>query len=105
MLLHKVPEGFKNLDLAVTSARLMEIAMEGLDRLPDCFRGAELDVVLRRFYEHFTARRRVPADDLLDAVQSRGGQVENSGARIGFSVFAELERKWNDIANGREINT
>lgn len=105
MLLHKVPEGFKNLDLAVTSARLAEIAIEGLDRLPDCFRGAESDAVLRRFYEHFTARRRVPADDLLDAVRSRGGQVENDGARIGFSVFAELERKWNDIACGREINS
>ncbi|MEY4631492.1 MAG: hypothetical protein RIQ81_1612 [Pseudomonadota bacterium] len=72
MLLHKVPEGFKNSDLAQTSARLMELAIEGLDRLPECFRGADSDVTLRRFYERFTARRRVPADDLIDAVNTGG---------------------------------
>ena len=93
MLLHKVPEGFKNLELATTSARLMEIAIEGLDRLPDCFRGAESDLVLRRFYEHFTARRRVPADDLLDAIHQRD---------LGLGTFAGLERKWIEIASGRK---
>jgi glutamate--cysteine ligase len=72
MVLHKVPEGFRNKDLADTSARLMEIAIAGLDRLPECFRGAEADLTLRRFYDHFTARRRTPADDLIDAVSASG---------------------------------
>jgi len=105
LLLHKVPEGFKNLELAATSARLMEIAIEGLDRLPDCFRGAESDLVLRRFYEHFTARRRVPADDLLDAIGQKNGSAggtDDKSPDLGLGTFAGLERKWSDLASGRD---
>ena len=106
LVLHKVPEGFRNNDLAETSARLMELAIEGLDRLPDCFRGSEADVTLKRFYEHFTARRRVPADDLLEAVTGAAKknkiQVgDDLSAGLGLATFTSLNRKWDELARGR----
>ncbi len=106
LVLHKVPEGFRNNDLAEVSARLMEIAIEGLGRLPDCFRGSESEETLKRFYEHFTARRRVPADDLLDAVARAVGknsvQVgDDVSAGLGLGTFTSLNRKWDDLARGK----
>lgn len=105
MLLHKVPEGFTNNDLAATSVRLMEIAIEGLDRLPDCFRGMEADLTLKRFYEHFTARRRVPADDWLEAVLKAAGKTqvqsgEDLSGGLGLATLGELNQRWSGVLHG-----
>jgi hypothetical protein len=84
----------------------MELAIEGLDRIPDCFRGSEADVTLKRFYEHFTARRRVPADDLLEAVtgaakRNKTQVGDDLSAGLGLATFTSLNRKWDELARGR----
>ena len=53
--------------LADLAQRVMYLAVEGYRRLPSCFHDAATDKAIIYFHEHFTARRRTPADDIADA--------------------------------------
>ena len=58
--------------IAGPAQKLMELSLEGLRRLPACFKGDKLERQHTVFKENFTDRRRSPANAILDAHEKSG---------------------------------
>jgi glutamate--cysteine ligase len=59
-------DGVRDPDLHDLACRLWAIGLEGARRLPAGYIGDEALAATESFLEHFTARRRMPTDDLLE---------------------------------------
>jgi glutamate--cysteine ligase len=59
-------DGVRDPELHDLACRLWKIGLEGARRLPAGYIGDEALATTESFLEHFTARRRMPSDDLLD---------------------------------------
>jgi glutamate--cysteine ligase len=55
------------------SKQLFRDAMDAFERLPMCFKTKKLRSDLHAFYEKYTDSGRVPADDVVDIVEQKGG--------------------------------
>jgi glutamate--cysteine ligase len=51
------------------------LSAEGFSRLPNCFKGANVCEQFQKYQEKYILRRRVPADDMLDAVVQKIGSM------------------------------
>ncbi len=68
----KAPYGLKDDKVAKLSKKVAELSMEGFGRMPSCYRGDVDSDSMAKFYNHYTARGRTPADDLLDVYKANG---------------------------------
>jgi glutamate--cysteine ligase len=59
-------DGVRDPELRDLACRLWEIGLEGAKALPIGYVGGEALTSIEDYLEHFTARGRMPADDLLD---------------------------------------
>jgi glutamate--cysteine ligase len=71
-LLARAEEGLRHPTLRTVALQVMDLAAEGFQALPSCFKTAGAGLELTAFREHFTARGRTPADDVLDQMQAAG---------------------------------
>ena len=60
--------GLQSPALQTVSKKLMELAIEGLGRMPGNFCGEQAGRTLMAFYHRFTGQGRTPAEDLIDSV-------------------------------------
>ncbi len=79
--------GMQDQRISEFSKKIFEISMAGYERLPPCFREICSREKLRAYYQHFTARDRSPADDLIDDVNSHGS--------LKIANFKRLENQWS----------
>ncbi len=86
-LLKRCVYGMQDPSIRELSKQIFEISMAGYDRLPTCFREVCSREKLKAFYQHFTARGRSPADDLIDDVEKQGS--------LNVTNFKRLEDQWS----------
>ena len=82
--------GLEETQIQSQAKKLMQLAIEGFERLPPCFRGEGTEKSLLRFKEHFTDRNRCPSNDLKDVFDKQ----------LQWSALKNLEDHWSKIANG-----
>ncbi len=82
----KAPKGLEDKDLARLSKRIVEIALEGFERMPSCYQGEESKSVLKRFYERYTARGLTPANEMVDVFKAKG--------KFSAQDLIDLEQEW-----------
>lgn len=82
----KAPKGLEDKDVARLSKRLVEIAMEGFERMPSCYKGEDGKEILTKFYERYTSKGLTPADDMLKAFKARG--------QFTAQDLIDLEKEW-----------
>lgn len=70
---------------------LMMLALEGFQRLPECYRSPDVLSVFKFFCDRFTMRSRTCADDLIDLVQSR---KRTNTLFPEYDDFAQLQETW-----------
>jgi glutamate--cysteine ligase len=70
--------------------KLIDAAVEGFSRLPRCFLSEGSLARLVHYREHFTARRRTPADDWLDAVVGTGHELTGQ-------TILDVENRWQNL--------
>jgi glutamate--cysteine ligase len=78
--------GMQDAELANIAQEVFKLAMEGLQRLPSCFREQFEDKKLKIYWDKFTARRRTPADDMIEIIEKHG--------EIPANVFTILDDMW-----------
>lgn len=78
--------GFADDEVFELSQKIFKLSMEGLQRLPSCFREEFEDKKMSTFWDKFTARRRSPADDMIDIVTSKN--------KVPDDVFTILDDMW-----------
>jgi glutamate--cysteine ligase len=88
-LLQKAETGLSDPKMAALAIKLVDIAQEGLKRLPACYFGGGALKGLEVFAEQFVRRGRVPANDIMDEVKSRG--------RLDLQCFRTVEARWNEL--------
>ena len=76
-------------EIAEISKKLAELALEGFDRLPPCYKDGESRKVLRVFLENFTLKAKSPADDIIEAY--------NKNSKFTYAELLDVEQKWNDL--------
>jgi len=67
--------------------RVMNLALDGFQLLPDCFKGERTEKQLAAFADRFTNRGRCPADDMRD-------MTTQSGGKIVPDTFKRLDEDW-----------
>ena len=90
-LLAASENGLAHPKLARYSHDIYVRAMEGFQRLPDCFGVVEAHRSLQAFYGRFVSRSRSPADDLLDGVRA---------SSFSLADYDRLEHEWRELVNG-----
>lgn len=79
--------GLDDPELFDLAKKVFSIAVEGLQRLPSCFREQFEDEKLLHYQEFFTQRQRCPADDMMDLVAKKGD--------ISADIFERLDELWS----------
>lgn len=87
--MEEAEQGLDHSELAAACKEIMDKAVQGFDRLPDCFRGEGTELSLLAFKEHFTDRGRCPSDDMID--------LASSG--LSWNSFIELNKSWEKLAS------
>lgn len=90
--LQKSEHGFKDGGLSKHLAtELFLRGIEGIKRLPSCFKGSDTDHSLEAFFMQFTAKGRTPAEDLLDAYEHR-----KTSDSLKIADYRTLEDSWEE---------
>lgn len=76
-------------EIAEVSKKLAELALEGFDRLPPCYKDGESRKVLRIYLENFTLKGKSPADDIIEAY--------HRASKFTYAELLDVEQKWNDL--------
>ncbi len=92
-LLGKADHGLEDPLLADLAKKLINVASEGLRRLPGCYFGGGALKTLQVFADQFTMQGRVPASDLVDEFKRSG--------RFDFACIERVEARWRDILANR----
>ena len=66
LLCQQASDGLKEDEIFRMAGEIFQVAGDGLQSLPETFRSDSQIGLLESFFEHFTAKRRTPADDLLE---------------------------------------
>ncbi len=82
--------GLQDTFMAQYAPKIFQIAMEGFERLSPCFRESCSGKRFHAYYENFTARRRSPADDVLEAFWLAG--------KLELKSLMQLEEDWRKLS-------
>ena len=70
LLCQKASDGLKEDEIFRIAKEIFRLAGDGLQSLPESFRSEGQIQLLESYFEHFTAKRRTPADELLEKLSS-----------------------------------
>lgn len=84
--------GLRESELATLAKRVTRLALEGFERLPECFRGPGIAKAMIAFYEHFTENGQTPADGLVARC------LRNGVATPRLQELQSLEDEWFALA-------
>lgn len=90
-LLWQAETGLAEEPLRRLAQTVMELAREGFDDLPSCFKTEGSEAALRVFHERFTGEGLTPADALREQARRDGTDV------ISYSGLKRLEEEWHEL--------
>lgn len=90
-LLDAAQDGLEHPILREYAQKLINLAAEGLGRLPDCYFDDGTLQILQTYAQHFTLKGRVPSQDLLDEFRRQGR------SKLTYDCFEKVNSQWLEL--------